>query len=198
MTGIDISQHTGLVDFDVIRNSHIDFVYMKASEGGDYIDPFFDLNYTQAAKTTLALGSYHLFRYNVPGVTQANNYLTAIKGKKFHLPLVVDVEEGKPREKYIRETVTKEIKVFISELQKAGYPNVIIYTNKRNYTIFIDDELRKYDLWIAHLDKNPPTEIHWLFWQHWLNTKIPGAGVVDINTFNGSREDWVLFLDRMN
>ena len=197
ITGIDVSQHTGDIDFKIIKEDSIDFVYMKSTEGGDYKDPFFEQNYKNAREVGLILGCYHLFRYNIPGSIQAQNYLNAIKNKHLDLPLVADVEEGKPGEEYIREVVIAELKIFIKELKNAGYPYTIIYTNKKNHTIFIDEELKKYDLWIAHLDKNPSDKFNWLFWQHWLNKRIPGAeGHVDINTFNGSREKWIQFLNR--
>lgn len=197
ITGIDISQHTGKVNFPILKEDGIDFIYMKSTEGGDYTDPLFEINYAEAQKEGFIIGCYHLFRYNVPGKIQAKNYLNSLNGKMFELPLVADVEEGKPGEKYIKEVVTAELKIFIEELKLAGYPHIIIYTNKKNHSIFIDEELKKYDLWIAHLDPNPLDKVNWLFWQHWLNKKIPGAeGYVDINTFNGSRQEWIQFLNK--
>ncbi len=197
ITGIDISQHSGKVDFQEIKNQRIDFIYMKATEGGDYQDPYFENNYLNAKKYNFPVGSYHLFRYNVPAKLQVQNYLNSLKNKSFELPLVADVEEGKPGEKYEKETVIRELKVFIDELHKAGYKDVIIYTNKKNYSIFIDEELEKYHFWLAHLSKDPFNQVNWLFWQHWQNKKISGAeGFVDLNTFNGSREEWLCFLNK--
>ncbi|MDL2224513.1 hypothetical protein LJB92_04285 [Bacteroidales bacterium OttesenSCG-928-M06] len=197
VTGIDISQHTGIVDFSLIRQENIDFIYMKSTEGGDYVDPLFERNYKEAKNAGFTVGCYHLFRYNVPGKIQARNYLHAITDKEFDLPLVADVEEGKPGEKYNREVVISELKIFLEELENAGYLHPIIYTNKKNYSIFIEEELNNYNLWIAHLDSKPSNRVNWLFWQHWLNKKIPGAeGYIDMNTFNGSREDWFRYLQK--
>jgi len=196
VTGIDVSQHSGEIDFQEVLNQNIDFVYMKATEGGDYKDPFFENNYLNAKKHKLPLGTYHLFRYNVLGKTQAQNYLSSLENKSLELPLVADVEEGRPGEKYEREFVIRELKIFIDELYKAGYKNVIIYMNKKNYSIFIDEELEKHQFWIAHLRKEPVDNVNWLFWQHWHNRKMSGVeGFVDLNTFNGSREEWISFLN---
>lgn len=38
VTGIDISNHSGDINFEEVKKKNIDFVYMKATEGFDFID----------------------------------------------------------------------------------------------------------------------------------------------------------------
>lgn len=51
ITGIDISQHSGKVDFTALNYQGIDFIYIKATNGIDYIDPHFQEYYTSSVKT---------------------------------------------------------------------------------------------------------------------------------------------------
>lgn len=41
MNGIDVSQWQGYVQFETVRDAGIELVYVKASEGVEYVDPFF-------------------------------------------------------------------------------------------------------------------------------------------------------------
>ena len=42
--GIDISAHNGAIDFDALPRRHVQFAYIKATEGADFIDRRFDAN----------------------------------------------------------------------------------------------------------------------------------------------------------
>lgn len=85
ITGIDISGHTGKIDFLKLSERKIDFVFIKATEGADFVDPKFQENYSNAVNK-LPIGFYHFFRFNKSGKSQANNFLSNISDKRltFH------------------------------------------------------------------------------------------------------------------
>src|ERR1035437_9437352 len=58
ITGIDVSRHSGVIDWQKIKRQHINFVYVKATEGEDYIDPNYLINVTAANKLKLKVGEY--------------------------------------------------------------------------------------------------------------------------------------------
>lgn len=39
--GIDVSRYQGEIDWQEVRRSGVEFVWIKATEGGDYLDPKF-------------------------------------------------------------------------------------------------------------------------------------------------------------
>ena len=43
--GIDVSNWQKNINFSAVKNSGIDVVYIKSSEGRTYIDPYFEQNY---------------------------------------------------------------------------------------------------------------------------------------------------------
>lgn len=72
MTGVDISAHTGKVDFDAIPKEDVLFIYMKATEGIDFVDSMMERNYDSARTCTqIPIGFYHFFRFDDDGAQQA-------------------------------------------------------------------------------------------------------------------------------
>jgi lysozyme len=194
ITGIDVSRHSGIIDWEKIKRQRIDFVYIKATEGEDYVDPNYLMNITAAHKWKLRVGEYHFFRFNKPGKTQAFNFLKHIKKLPGKLTPVVDVEEwgNMPVVKSEKE-IRKEIAAFINAIDTVIGTNMIIYTNINSYNRFIKGQFLDNPIWICSFNKDRiiPDDREWLFWQHAHNGKLDGIkGYVDIDTFNGDATDW--------
>jgi lysozyme len=132
ITGIDVSAHTGNIDFKKLMNQKIDFIYIKATEGEDFVDPKFEMNYSNALNI-LPIGFYHFFRFNKSGKIQANNFLNNIRDKKTNLPLVIDVEEWGNIAPKLTDDVIDEIKIFITLVEKASGKRIMIYSNESSY-----------------------------------------------------------------
>jgi GH25 family lysozyme M1 (1,4-beta-N-acetylmuramidase) len=66
--GIDVSDWQGYIDYSQVKESGIDIVYIKASQGSNIIDPYFEINYKNAKANGLKVGFYHfLTATNVRG-----------------------------------------------------------------------------------------------------------------------------------
>ena len=57
--GMDVSVYQGDIDFEQVRAYGIEVVYIRAGEGYDYIDPYFEQNYRNALNAGLKIGYYH-------------------------------------------------------------------------------------------------------------------------------------------
>ena len=57
--GIDVSDWQGYIDYRQVREAGIEVVYIKASQGSDFKDPYFDINYENAKANGLKVGFYH-------------------------------------------------------------------------------------------------------------------------------------------
>lgn len=57
--GIDVSDWQGYIDYSQVRSSGIEVVYIKASQGSNIKDPYFDINYENAKANGLKVGFYH-------------------------------------------------------------------------------------------------------------------------------------------
>ncbi|MBX9886512.1 MAG: hypothetical protein K2Y30_01095 [Flavobacteriaceae bacterium] len=194
ITGIDVSAHTGNIDFEKVMSQKIDFIYSKATEGENYVDPKFEENYSNALNK-LPIGFYHFFRLNKSGSSQANNFLKNIQDKKTKLPLVIDVEEWGNIAPKLTDDVIDEIKIFIELVEKVSGKRIIIYSNESTYKKYIEGHFDKYDIWICSFSRNPNINKKWTLWQHSHKGKLDGAdGWVDINTFNGTTDEWNKYL----
>jgi Glycosyl hydrolases family 25 len=59
--GVDVSNHQGEIDWSALAGSNVAFAYIKATEGGDFRDRRFQLNWDGAKRAGLARGAYHFF-----------------------------------------------------------------------------------------------------------------------------------------
>lgn len=57
--GVDVSDWQGYIDYSQVRASGIEVVYIKASQGSNIKDPYFDINYENAKANGLKVGFYH-------------------------------------------------------------------------------------------------------------------------------------------
>lgn len=187
--GIDVSAHNGVIDFGKVKESGIDFVFIKASEGTDFRDKRFTANIDSAEAHGLPAGAYHFFRYDKDGVAQAVNLCDALDGRVPRLGVVIDVEDaGNPYEG-IPEVVTANLSEMIDYLNLRGLP-VMFYTNKDGYNQFLRRAFAGYPLWICSFNDNP-IDAEWIFWQYSHDGRVDGIeGDVDLNVFNGSPDKW--------
>ena len=94
---IDISAHTTVSDFRLVRASNILAVIHKASEGDFYADPMCAERRSQAEAAGLLWGTYHFGKGDSPGAQQAAFFLNSSRPSRGTL-LALDFEpnEGDP------------------------------------------------------------------------------------------------------
>ena len=197
VAGIDVSAHNGNIDFNKVSKSGIDFVFIKATEGGSFKDQRFHSNYNNARKAGLKVGAYHFFKFNTDGDLQALNIIHCLRGKSLDLPLVIDIEEYSNDKDTPTEDVISQLSALIYTLQVYNLP-IMLYSNKKGYSRFIKGRFDKYPLWICSFT-DPPIDGKWLFWQYSHKGSVKGiSGDTDLNTFNGSYTDWELWIDSIS
>lgn len=187
--GIDISAHNGVVDFQAVRASGVEFVLVKATEGNGFKDSRFVDNVREARRAGLKVGAYHFFRFDVPGVTQAINFMHSVRGRKLDLPLAVDFEEWTNPSSMPDDTVSARLDEMLRRLQCNGY-NVLIYTNKDGYERFVKGRFNDYPLWLCSFSRIDESG-DWVLWQYSHRGEVPGVdGYVDLNVFRGDSAEW--------
>ena len=197
--GVDLSAHNGRPDFDSIAYSGASFAYLKASEGTDFRDRAFIRNYAAGKLAGLPVGAYHFFRFDCDGYSQALNLLGAVAGCRLDLPLAIDIEESGNPAQVPTALIVERLRSMVESLQRAGY-NVLIYTNKNGDARFVRSHFDDLDggdpeLWICSFTNPPINRRPWRLWQNSHISTVPGVvGNVDVNTFNGSREEWARWL----
>lgn len=90
--GLDVSRYQGRIDFVAARNSGTRFVFMKGTEGSDYLDPNFRENWRRARHAGMPHGAYHFMTWCSLAREQAEWFVQNIPADIDALPPVLDLE----------------------------------------------------------------------------------------------------------
>ena len=90
--GVDVSRWQGQIDWQKLRSQGANFVYIKATDGGDHLDPMFRKNWNAAARAGLKRGAYHFFYWCRTAGEQADWFIRNVPKVAGALPPVIDVE----------------------------------------------------------------------------------------------------------
>ena len=198
--GFDVSHHQGDIQWQSISPQEFKFVYLKATEGGDFKDRKFQDNWLKAREQGFLVGAYHFYRLCRDGQIQAQNFIETVPKKTDSLPPVIDLEyDSNCINTYTREQLLKEIQVMHDQLYKHYGLQPIFYTSKAFYNIVLVDKFKQTPLWIREYQGQPELKGNpkWTFWQHTSQGQIKGIPtLVDLNVFQGSEQDWISFLER--
>jgi lysozyme len=198
--GIDISHHQTEIDWGILERADLDFVFIKATEGGNHKDTKFGEYWRRAGKLGLARGAYHFFTFCKSGSEQAENYVGTVPVEPGLLPPVIDVEYGgNCSARPAKEDLIKEILEFSDIVERKYGSRPLIYATNQSYRDFISGELPGYSIWIRDIYRTPrlPDGREWAFWQYTNRGRLWGIkGFVDLNVYNGTREEFSTLLSR--
>ncbi len=187
--GVDVSKHSGNINWQILKENNVAFAYLKATEGEDYIDPLYKQNRTQAIENSIILGSYHFFRFNKSGKKQALLFLKNASINVGDLLPVLDIEIwGNTISTQSPEIVIKEIRVFLTTIEQNLGVKPMIYTNKETFLKYVKGNFDAYPIWFCDLINEPNEEApYWSFWQFSHKGKIEGSKYhIDFNVFRYS------------
>ena len=180
MKGIDIASYQHNVNFQKVKNSGIEIVYIKATEGITYINPLITLQYGGAKAAGLKIGFYHYLRANNP-ISEAKHFLSVIEGISSDCKYAIDVEET------LGQTITQissNVRLFANYLILKG-KEVCIYTGDYFYSNSLDNTVKKIPLWVAHYGVSKPDAINYIGFQYSDSGNVDGInGLVDLDKFS--------------
>ncbi|MDQ0417613.1 lysozyme [Croceifilum oryzae] len=190
MKGLDVSHHQGRINWKVVQeDDDFKFVYMKATEGDDFIDPQFEYNWVEAKKYGFLTGAYHFFSMGSSGEEQAIHFIKTVPKQLDSLPPVIDVEihlEHDP------DKVRKELRELALRMEQEYKTKPILYVTYDTYHTYINGHLNEFDIWIRDIFKFPTLGSQkWAFWQYSNRGRVSGIDrYVDINVFSGTSEQF--------
>lgn len=148
--GIDVSDWQGYIDYSQVKNSGIDIVYIKASQGDNIKDPYFEINYENAKANNLKVGFYHFLTATTveEAQQQATFFASVISGKEADCKLAMDYEQFNGVD---REQINQIALAFIQKVKELTEKQVIIYSDLYNSESTFNSELASQgELWIAY------------------------------------------------
>lgn len=190
--GIDVSNHQGKVNWSLVPKKDISFVYIKATEGGDFKDKSFIYNWNEAKKHGFKVGAYHFFTLCKTGSEQAENFIQSVPKQFDSLPPVIDLEfVGNCKERPNIENVQKEISIYLELIDNHYQTKTILYLTNEFIETYLEDNFFNHPIWIRNIFFHPNTfsKIEWLMWQYKSTERVEGiSGPVDINVLNRNLE----------
>ncbi|MBF6464873.1 glycoside hydrolase family 25 protein [Nocardia beijingensis] len=203
-TGPDVSswQHTdgSLIDWFAVKRAGHNFAMVKATEGLNYINPYFVPDSLLMRAAGLARGTYHYARPNLPPEPQAAIYAAVALGQNgpLDLPPVLDLENtGGLGPAALIDWTRRYLNTV--EALTGRVPILYTYPNFWHTAMADTTEFADYPLWIADYRGNAQPEVPggwstWTFWQTTDSGTIPGiAGRVDLNVYSGAQGDFARF-----
>ncbi len=187
LVGVDVSKYNGYPDWAKAKQSGVQFAILRLGSGygGGYVDKTFEYNYRECKKAGIGVGVYIASYLNIGA--EIDMTLKALKGKQLEYPVFFDIEDfSLSGRSYTNTQLTNYTVRYCSEVERAGY-YVGIYSNKA----FLDSRLyweriKKYDIWIAHWNKNVNYNGKYGMHQYtnqgqWRGIASTGEGGVDTN-----------------
>ncbi|MBO9135107.1 MULTISPECIES: glycoside hydrolase family 25 protein [Rhizobium] len=195
--GVDVSRWQGDIDWDRLRTQGANFAYIKATDGGDHLDPMFKTNWRKAKEAGVRRGAYHFFYWCRTAGEQADWFIRNVPREANALPPVIDVEwngQSACKQRISRAKVLEKIQVFAEKLERHYGRRPIIYTAPDFYRDNLQGELLDYPFWLRSVAAHP-SELYpgrkWLFWQYSGSGLTDGVrGKIDLNVFHGSGGEW--------
>lgn len=180
--GVDVSNHQGEIDWVEVADDNIEFAYIKATEGGDFVDSWFERNWEGAQRAGLDVGAYHFFTLCRPGVEQAKNFLEVVPVGDATLPAALDLElAGNCAERPSTEDVRHEVGLFLDEVERATANDVLLYVGPQFDDLYDITETFEQRLWQRKILRRP-TGDRWIVWQLSFFSDVHGIdGGVDLN-----------------
>lgn len=185
--GVDVSHHQGQIDWDTLATDRVAFAYIKATEGGDWVDPRFAENWRAVKRTRIARGAYHFFTLCTPAQTQAENFIRTVGRLDNDLPPALDIEHMGPcREGPTMKTPARDAKTFLDTLEQHYGVRPIIYTTREFHDAHLT-QMTGERFWVRSILHKPTWRTgDWVLWQYNSRGRRRGVdGPIDLNRFNG-------------
>lgn len=197
--GVDVARYQGDINWRQVKGAGVSFAYIKATEGGDVIDPMFKTHWRGTKRVGLRRGAYHYFYFCRPADQQARWFIKNVPRDAVALPHVLDMEWN-PHSPTCRlrpdgAKVRAEAKRFLDILEAHYGRRPLVYTTVDFFRDTGIGRLKGTEFWLRSVAGHP-RQVYpgafWTFWQYTGTGIVPGInGEVDLNVFRNSPDLWL-------
>ena len=151
--GLDLSYHSGEVDFVALKNSGVEFVILRVGYNTS-LDVKFEEYYAAAHEAGLDVGVYFftLARSKEDAMADAKRVAKWLEGKKLEYPVFYDIEDYNDYQPstFSEEQIMEITHTFMTEMVNYGYYPGLYTNNNFLYNLFHSEKtLCLYDVWYA-------------------------------------------------
>ena len=172
--GVDLSHFNGKVDVQQLAQSHIKFVYLKATQGIGYVDPTFIKHATALQQTQLLRGAYHFFEPEEDAIQQAEHFIITVQTHQLTLPPVLDIEITQHQNP---DVIRAGVQKWLDKVEQSLGCKPVIYTYGDFWADNLGEQFADYAFWLADYAKKPTvpqSAKHWKIWQYSDKGRVKG------------------------
>ena len=188
--GIDVSEHNGVIDWNQVKASGIDYAIIRCGYGDNYSsqdDKRWKYNVSECVRLNIPFGVYiYSYAMSVADArSEAEHVLRLIRGYNLSYPVFLDMENeggsynqgGLPA-----KTLGDIAETFCNTVSAAGY-EVGIYANLNWFTRKLtDSRFSNWKKWVAQYNSVCDYTGDYIMWQCTCLGKVPGIATnVDLN-----------------
>lgn len=184
--GIDVSRYQKDIDWrTTASDKNIQYVYVKATEGANYVSSHYRRNIENARKHGVKVGAYHFMRPGLSVKSQFDNFTRIVKIEEQDLIPLLDVEK---KDGWSIKQLQDSVKRFAQMLEAHYGCKPMIYTSSSWFNNYLGADFVGYPLFIARYSKSEPQlnfGAKWTLWQFSDKGRIKGIDAnVDLSRFN--------------
>lgn len=194
LSGIDVSECQGEIDWAKVADSGISFVFVRAAHGASVSDRFFQQNCSGCRAAKIPYGTYQYFDADANPVDQVAFYINLLQladANDSELPPVLDLESVGTKGVVSNAELQLAANSWLTAVKAATGRTPIIYTGPSFWNSHMQGfKTDGYALWVAHWGVQKPQIPagwqDWVFWQHSHTGTVSGiSGPVDLDWFSG-------------
>lgn len=173
--GAAIDQSLGKINWEIMSQQTISFVYVRATKGTSFVDEQYEQNRKNARKQDLLVGCWHEFDFRTDGQKQAEHFIEECGDMHGMLrPMVKLTKYGVYNLKMKdAEAVRDNLTAFLDTLEDYYGRKPVIMCDAACYKKYVQPYFSKYTLWtIDHFGK--PDEEGWAMWE--FNPRVRTEG----------------------
>lgn len=193
-TGIDVSEHNGVIDWEKVKNAGIDYAIIRCGYGMDMPsqdDKYWLRNVSECERLGIPYGVY-IYSYATDvsrAKSEAEHVLRLISGRSLSYPVYFDMEEDNT----INSDLPAIARTFCDTISAAGYP-VGVYANLNWWNNYLTDScFSNWYRWVAQYNSSCDYNGNYSMWQYSSKGKVDGItannGNVDMNYLIGYPAD---------
>lgn len=173
--GIDVSAWQGEINFNRVKDAGIEAVYIRAGEGANITDRYFERNYENAKAAGLKYGFYHYVtaRTVSEAEEQADFFAALIRSKPYDMKAAMDFENLSG---LTADEAVAIAKAYLERLEQRSGHTPAVYSDAYDARTVWRSNLTKYPLWVADYGVREPGSIGG--WSNWSGFQYSDKGAV--------------------
>lgn len=188
--GIDVSHYQERIDWNTVAAAgEISYVYLKATEGEDYVDRTYEYNLREARRVGLSVGAYHFYRPKVDPEVQFQNIIRNVKAENQDLVPMIDIED---RGHVSHEKFIRDLRTLIRLVEEHYGRKPLLYSYQNFYNQHLIGHFPGYHWMMAKYAETPPNlkdDTPYIMWQYTSSGRMPGIkGKIDRSCIMGDFE----------